>query len=180
MARRQRWQGEPSQRTLAALRAAGENRACPLPQPLGDPLDRTGGWSGWVVEPLAALAQGTRLAPVGQETNMAHALQALGHDRQEKAADELMRLPRQGLHAVALASIAVGKTPLAILPSDDAVVGDGHAVRVAPERGQHRPRAYQRLLGVDDPRLGIQLGDESSEALRGREGRGGFRHHHRS
>src|SRR5712691_361863 len=128
---RQRWQGEPPPRALAALRTAGDIRARQLPQPLGDTLDRTGGRIGWLVEQWAALAQGPSLASVGQETDMAHALQALGHDMQEKAADERMRLQRHGLHAVALASVAVGKAHLAVLHIDDAVVGDGHAVCVA-------------------------------------------------
>src|SRR5712691_12538943 len=100
---RQRWQGEPPPRALAALRTAGDIGARQLPQPRSDTLDRTGGRIGRLVEPLAALAQGTSLAPVSQETDMAHALQALGHDMQEKAADEFMRLQRHGLPAVALA-----------------------------------------------------------------------------
>ena len=131
---RQRWQGEPQQRPLAALWAAGDIRACPLPQPLGDTLDRPRGQVGWLVEQLATLAQGTCLAPVGQEADMAHALQALGHDMQEKAADKLMGCQGHGLYAMALASVAVSKVHLAVLHIADAMVGDGHTVRVAAER----------------------------------------------
>jgi hypothetical protein len=60
------------------------------------------------------------------------------------------------------------------------VVGDGHAVRVAAAIVPHRPRASHGLRGVDDPRLGLKLVEESPKALRGREGRGCFRHHPRS
>jgi hypothetical protein len=133
-----------------------------------------------VVEQVAALAQGTRLAPVGQDTHRAPALQALRHAMQEKAADARMRRQRQGLHTVALASVAGGKTHRAILPIDAAVGGDGHAVRGAAERVQPRPRAGHGLLGVDDPRLGIKLVDTAPEALRGRAGVGVCRQHRRS
>ncbi len=177
---RQRWQGEPQQRAWAALRTAGDSRARPLPQPLGDTLARTGGRIGWLVEQWAALAQGPSRASVGQETARAPALQALGHAMPENAAEARMHLQRHGLHAVALASVAGGKAHLAVLPIDDAVVGDGHAVCGAAERVPHRPRSCHGLRGVDDPRLGRALVDASPEALRWREGLGLLRQHHRT
>lgn len=125
-----------------------------------------------MVEQLAARAQGPRLAPVGQETARAPALQALGDDMHEKAADELMRLQRPGLHAVAVASVALGTAPLAVRHLEDAMVSAGHAVRVAAEIGQHMPRSCHSLLGVTDPRLAIELVEASSEALWCREGLG--------
>ena len=171
--------GGPQQRPLAARRAAGALRACPLPPPLGHTLDRTGGRVGGLVEQLAALAQGTRLAPVGQETHRAHARQALGHKRQAQAADARRRLQGHGLPAVALASVAGGKAPRAVLPSDAAVGGEGHAVRGAAESVPPRPRASPGLRGVDAPRLARKLVDASPEALRSREGLGRLRHPHR-
>src|SRR5262245_11999674 len=95
----------------------------------------------------------------------------------EKAADECLRLQRHGLQAVALASVAVGKAPLAVLHIDDAVVSYRHAVCVAAEIVQPMPRAGHGLFGVDDPRLGIELVDEAPEALRCREGLGLLRKH---
>ena len=130
-----------------------------------------------MVEQLATLAQGTRLAPVGQEADMAHALQAMGNDVQEKAADELVGFQGHGLHAIALASVAVGKVHLAILHIDEAVIGDGHAVGVAAEIVEDVPRSCQRSLGIDDPLLGIELVGKALEALGGSKGLGRFREH---
>jgi hypothetical protein len=77
---RQRWQGEPPPRPLAALRAAGDIRACPLPQPLGDPLDRTGGRVGWLVERFTTLAPGTCLAPGARPSGLRSTEPWLGFD----------------------------------------------------------------------------------------------------
>ena len=102
---------------------------------------------------------------------MAHALQAMGNDVQEKAADALVGFQGHGLHAVALAAVAVGKVPLAILHIDAAVIGDGHAVGVAAERVEHGPGSCQRPLGLE------QVG-KALEALGGRKGLGRLRAHH--
>ena len=83
-----------------------------------------------------------------------------------------MRLQRPGLHAVAVASVALGTAPLAVRHLEDAMVSAGHAVRVAAEIGQPMPRSCHRLLGVSDPRLGLELGAASSDALWCREGLG--------
>ena len=130
-----------------------------------------------LVEQLATLAPGTCLTPVGQEADMAHALQAVGNDVQEKAADALVGFQGHGLHAIALAAVAVGKVHLAILHIDDAVIGDGHTVGVAAERVEHVSGACQRPLGIDDPRLGLELVGKALEARGGSKGLGRLREH---
>ena len=138
------------------------------------------GWAGrGLVAQWAALAQGTRLAPGGQATQRAQARHALGHHRQAHAAEALRRLQGPGLPAVAGAAVAGGQAPRAVLHLDEAVLGDGHAVRGAAERVQHRPRASHGLRGVDAPRLGITLVEEAPAALRRREGLGRLRPHPR-
>ena len=96
---------------------------------------------------------------------MAQALQAVGQDMQEKAADELVRWQGHGRNAIALASVAEGKASLPVVAINDTVVGDGYAVRGAPEIVEHLLRACHGPLGIDDPRLGIEEVEEALQAL---------------
>jgi hypothetical protein len=175
--RRQRWQGEPPPWPLAALRAAGASRACPLPPPRGATLDRTGGRVGGLVEPVATLAQGTCLAPLGQAADRAQALPALGHDRPEQAADTLRGCPGHGRYALAWASVAGGKVPPAVLHLAAAMGGDGHTVRGAAERVAHVRGAWERPLGGDAPRLGRERVGAAPPALGWSQGGGLCRAH---
>ena len=122
------------------------------------------GGAGWLSS-VSALPERLRLAAVGQKADMAQALQAVGHNMQEKAADELVCWQGHGLDAIALASVAEGKAHLTVVDIDDAVVGDGHAVGVAPEIVEHLLRSCHGALGIDHPRLVIEAGDESLKAL---------------
>src|SRR5262245_15442344 len=96
---------------------------------------------------------------------------------QEKAADELMGFQGHSLHAIALASVAVGKVQLAVLHINDAMVSDSHTVGVAAEIVEHVLGACERPLGIDDPLLVIELVGKMSEALGGSQGRSSFRGH---
>jgi hypothetical protein len=104
-----------------------------------------------LVEPGSALAKRLRLAAVGQETDMAQALTALGQDMQEQTAEELVGRQGQGLAAIALAAIAQAEAHLSAVDSQDAVVGDSHAVGRASEIVASLLRSCQRPLGIDDP-----------------------------
>ena len=99
------------------------------------------------------MASSLRLAAVGQDAEMAQTLQTVGHHRQEKTADKLVRWQGHGLDAMAWASVAAGKAPRTVLHIDETVVGDGPTVGIAPERGAHLRRSCQRSLGIDNPRL---------------------------
>jgi hypothetical protein len=83
-----------------------------------------------------------------------------------------MRRQRHGLPAGAVASVAGGKAPRAVLPSDAAMVSDGHARRGAAAIVQPMPRSCHRLRGVHAPRLGRERVEASSAALWGRAGLG--------
>jgi hypothetical protein len=52
-----------------------------------------------------------------------------------------------------------------MLESHEAVVGDGHAMRVASEIAEHMMRTAERWLGVDDPVLTEQGAQEGAEGL---------------
>ena len=52
-----------------------------------------------------------------------------------------------------------------MLESHEAVVGDGHAMRVAGEIAEHMMRTAEGGLGVDDPVLTEQGTQEGAESL---------------
>ena len=79
---------------------------------------------------------------------------------QQKALDKGVSRQRQGLELIAFLSIAVGKADLPISDIDDAVIGDGHAMRVAPEILDDVLRSFEGTLGVDDPVVIIEMIDQ--------------------
>jgi hypothetical protein len=70
----------------------------------------------------------------------------------------------QGLELIALLSIAVGKADLPITAIDDAVLGNGDTMRVAPEILKNVFRAFQGPLGVDNPVLRVEAIEQLGEA----------------
>ena len=151
---------------MATLRTLGDVGAGQLPHPCGHGLFLRSGWLR-LLELLSALAERLCRAAVGQKADVTQALQAVGDNMQQKAADELVRWQGHGLDAMTLASVAEGKTPLSVVDIDDTVIGDGHAVGVAPERVEHRPRPGHGLLGIDHPCLVIEGVDDALKALDG-------------
>jgi hypothetical protein len=73
---------------------------------------------------------------------------------QEKAAHEFISGERDGSLLLATGVIFGTKGNLAIFKCQQAVIGDGHAVRVATEIGQHLLRARKGRLGIDVPLAG--------------------------
>jgi len=108
---------------------------------------------------------------IGEEADMADAVEAVGHGMLQEAADELVRGERHDLGPAVLAIVLPGKADLTIIELHQAAVGDGDAVGVAAEIAEHLLRPGERRLGVDDPLdpgQGIELGGEA-----GRLGQGG-------
>ena len=96
-------------------------------------------------------------AAAGQEPEVADAVEVAGQDVEQEASDELLGREGQGLEAAVMAVmtvIAPAETDLAVLDSEEAVVGDGDAVGVAAEVVENLLRAGEGPLGVDDP-LGL-------------------------
>jgi hypothetical protein len=93
------------------------------------------------------------LAPVGQQAVVADAVEAQGQDVDEEAADELAWRQGHGLVPLApLGSVVLsleGDTP--VVEPDQAAVGDGDAVGVAGQVGEHRLGSGEGTLGVDYP-----------------------------
>ena len=94
------------------------------------------------------LACGAREEPV-----VADAVEALGQDVEQEAADELVRRERHGLVAIAPFEPIVlpCEGDAVVVGRDQAAVGDRDAVGVAREIGEHRLRSGEGSFGVDEP-----------------------------
>jgi hypothetical protein len=85
----------------------------------------------------------------------------------QKALDKGVSGQLQDLKLIALLSIAVGKADLPITDIDNTVIGDGHAMRVAPEILEDVLRPFEGTLGVDDPVLRIEVIEQLDAARLG-------------
>ena len=81
-------------------------------------------------------------------------------DVQQQTPQELHGVQRQGAQAVATLVILVAEGHLAMLQGHEPVVGDGDAVGIAGQVLEHMLGVLDGLLGVDDPLLVAQGGEE--------------------
>ena len=90
---------------------------------------------------------------VGEQSVVADAVEAGRQDVYEEAADELVCCQGHDLAAPAALDPVVlpGKGDAPVIEADQAAVGDGDAVGVAAEIGEHRLGAGEGALGVDHP-----------------------------
>ena len=96
---------------------------------------------------------------------MADAGESERQDMQQEAADELIGVQAHGLLAIAVGVIAPAKAHVLSVEINQAVVGDGNLVRVAPEVGQHLSGAGERRFGIDHPVVGAKCGFETGECI---------------
>lgn len=164
-------QRTPHQRTVAALGTVGEVKASPLPHPLHSARLRSGRWIGRLAEQVSTLAQGAGLTPVGQESHMPQTLEAVRHDMEQKTPEKLMGLQRHGVHAMTLAPMAIREAHAAVAHLQEAMIGNRDAMDRAAQGVEHLGWPRARALGVDHPRLVIELveqgvkpGEESHRA----------------
>lgn len=133
----------------------------------GHGLRRRGWRRQGVAEELAAALQLGRAGAIGQEAEVPNADEALGDDVEEEAADELLGRQRHDFHAVTVAVIFPAKPHGPVLEIDEALVGEGHPVGVAPEGLEHLLGAGEGGLGVDHPVLRAERGQPHVEGARG-------------
>ena len=88
---------------------------------------------------------------VGEEANVADAVEAVGQGVQEEAPDELVRGEPHELGGAFLAIVLPGEGDVILVAGDEPAIGDGDPMSVAAEIGQHLSRSAEGLLGVDDP-----------------------------
>lgn len=103
---------------------------------------------------------------VGEEPVMADAVEAIGQGVEQEASDELVGVEGDDLRLAVMPIILPAEADPAIGQADQAGVGDGDAVRVAAEIGQHLFGAAEGRLGVDDPLELAALGQSAGEGVR--------------
>ena len=103
----------------------------------------------------------------GEQAVVADAMEALGQHMDEKPADELGDVERhRRISAGAIDPVVLDLERDAVLVEcDQAAVRDGDAVRVARQIGEHGLRARERALGVDEPALLAERGEQRRERL---------------
>lgn len=113
-------------------------------------------------QPVAQVELGGAIT-VGEETVVADAMETVGQRVQEKATDELVRVERHDLRLAAVAVVPPAERDPIVGRSDQSGIGDGDAMGVAAEIGQHLLRPAEGRLGVDDPLIATNLGEQADE-----------------
>jgi hypothetical protein len=137
---------------------SGRTLWTPPPRPAGDSafevaaIDQTGQQSGAPGgQQLAAKFHLAGTMAVGQKAVIADALKTRGQSVLQEAADELVG--GHGHHPIfcAITIILPAEGDLAVFHSQQALVGNGHAMGIAGEVLDDVLRSAEGSLGVDDP-----------------------------
>jgi hypothetical protein len=88
---------------------------------------------------------------------MAQTLEAVRHDMEQQTPDKLMDFQRHGLPAIPLAPIAIREAHTAVAHLQEAMIGNRDAMDIASQGVEHLAWPSARALGVDHPRLVIEL-----------------------
>ena len=90
-------------------------------------------------------------AAVGEQAIVADPMEPVRQGVEEEAADELGGVQGHELGLAVMAIVLPFERHLAVLHADEAAVGDGDAVGVAPEVGEDLFGSPERRLGIGDP-----------------------------
>src|SRR6516225_1760607 len=121
-------------------------------------------WAGsWTA--LVAGASSTAGA-IGEETVVADAMEALRQSMQQKAADELVGIECHHFGLAVRSIVFPGKANLPVGEREQPAVGDGDAMGIAAEIGQHLFGASERWFGVDHPVEAAEFAQATRESLR--------------
>jgi hypothetical protein len=101
----------------------------------------------------------------GEQTIVADAVETLGEDVAEEAADELADVERHGRVAAGSVDPIVLdlECDASLVERDQAAVRDGDTVGVARQIGEHGLGAGEGALGIDEPAGLSERGEERSE-----------------
>jgi hypothetical protein len=86
---------------------------------------------------------------IGEKTVVADAMEAVRQSVQQKAADELVGIECHHFGPAVRAVVFPGKADVPIGEREQPAIGDGDAMGVTAEIGQHLFGASKRWLGVD-------------------------------
>jgi hypothetical protein len=84
---------------------------------------------------------------------------------EQEAAQELVDREGHQTLLVLVGGVSPTKGDLVLLEGDEAVIGDGDAMRIAAEVVENMLRAAEGRFAVDDPVLAEQLAEERGESL---------------
>ncbi|NRP75488.1 hypothetical protein ILFOPFJJ_06411 [Ensifer psoraleae] len=84
---------------------------------------------------------------------MADAVETVGQAVEQEAADELVRCQRHRARGIVVAVVAPAEGHAGGVSADEAAVGDGDAMGIAAEIGEHPFGRSERRLGIGDPAL---------------------------
>jgi len=102
-------------------------------------------------EQLATVSQLFAAAAISQEPELAQTLKAARQDVQQKTPDELTSCESHGPLLSAVSVVFPAKSNVAVFKCQQALVGDGHAVRVTTEISQNLRWSTKGRLGIDAP-----------------------------
>ncbi len=88
---------------------------------------------------------------IGEESEVTNAMEAVGQGVEQETADELAGRQAHDPGGPLMAIVLPGEGDMVVPAGSDAAVGDGDAMRVAPEIGEDLRRSAEWLLGADDP-----------------------------
>ena len=104
---------------------------------------------------------------------MTNAHPPAGQGMQQEAPDKFPRRQRHDLHPVAVAIVTPAKRHLALVHRHQAMIADGHPMRIAAQVGDHLRGRGKGRLGIDHPVGLLQRGDEAVKGCGvGQGGRG--------
>src|SRR5690349_3157459 len=103
---------------------------------------------------------------VGEIAVVADAMEAVGQDVEQEAADQLIGAKGHHLLLVVVAIILPAEADPALGKTDQTAVGDGDAMSIAAEIIEHLLGSAERALGVDNPANGTQRPQTGSEGGR--------------
>ena len=107
-------------------------------------LRRDGQQSATQFQLLGAMA-------IREKAVMSDAVEAVRQGVQQEAPDELVGIERHDLDLAAMTIVLPAERDPAVGHTDKPRIGDGDAMGVAAEIGQHLPGATEGRFGVDDP-----------------------------
>ena len=100
---------------------------------------------------------------IGEEAEVANALESIGQHVKEEAADEFVSIERHRLVLAVMAIIFPAKRDLAVIDIEQAIVGDGDTVRVPRDIVEDLVRPSEGFFGVDHPVLFANGSDVTQE-----------------
>ena len=123
------------------------------------------GFWRWGIEKLSAKGKPVAAMAVGEEAEVADLGKLLGKDVKEEAADELVGVESHASGAVVAVAVAPPEGHLPVLECQQAVIGDGDAVRIAAEVIEDLSGSPKGRFGVDDPFMFAVCVQELGEGL---------------